>query len=189
LIRKLEEFNTYVAITGFKDAKIDDVESFLDAARTKSLNVDAVQFFDARLIATWQHLYFATINALTAFANKTNISNNLAMETLLYASAQRQIRKATETFGIKRTTKNIAVLVLTKDQKSASDALDFVKKLTSAELDDKVLDISPEKFIGIKRFFGISDVEMSAKLERKGLEKETLVDLVIEHGALVATQR
>ena len=178
-----------MAITGFKDTKIDDIESFFDSVRSKSLNVDAIQFFDAKPIATWQHLYFAAINALTAFANKTNISNNLAMETLLYASAQRQIKKATETFGVKPTTRNIAVLVLAKDQKSACDALDFVKKLTSAELDDKVLEITREKFIGIKRFFGISDVEMSAKLERKGLEKETLIDLVIERGALVATQR
>jgi tRNA threonylcarbamoyladenosine modification (KEOPS) complex Cgi121 subunit len=179
----------YVAIAGFRNAKIGDVEQFFNAVRSKLHDVDAVQFFDAQLIATWQHLYFAAVNALTAFASETNISNNLAMETLLYASAQRQIKKATATLGVKSTTRNIAVLVLAKKEKSADDALNLVQKLISAEPDDTALEISGEKFVSIKRFFDISDVELSAKLERKGLEKDALVDLVIEHGALLATQR
>jgi tRNA threonylcarbamoyladenosine modification (KEOPS) complex Cgi121 subunit len=189
LIRKLDDFNIYIAIAGFKNTKIGDVDRFFKVVRNKLRNVDAVQFFDAQLVANWQHLYFAAINALTAFANKTNISSNLAMETLLYASAQRQIKKATETFGVKSTTKNVAVLILAKNEKSADDALNFVQKLMSAEHDDIVLEINREKFVSIKRFFNVSDVELSAKLEKKGLEKDALVDLVIEHGALLATQR
>jgi tRNA threonylcarbamoyladenosine modification (KEOPS) complex Cgi121 subunit len=179
----------YVAIAGFKNAKIGDVDQFFSAIRSKLQDVDAIQFFNAQLVATWQHLYFAAVNALTAFSSKTNISNNLAMETLLYASAQRQIKKATETLGIKSTTKNIAVLVLAKDEKPSDDALNLIQKLISAERDDNTLEISQEKFVNIKRFFDISDVELFAKLEKKGLEKNALVDLVIEHGALLATQR
>lgn len=179
----------YVAIAGFRNAKIEDVEPFFDTARKKLPNIEAVQFFDAKLIATWQHLYFAAVNALTAFASKTNICNNLAMETLLFASAQRQIKKATESMGIKSKTKNIAVLVLAKSENHAENALKIVQKLISAKRDDTALEINRQKFIGIKRFFGISDVELSAKLKRKGLEEEALVDLVIEHGALLATQR
>lgn len=189
MIRKLDDFNIYVAIAGFKNAKISDIDRFFNVVRNKLQNTEAVQLFDAQLVATWQHLYFAAINALTAFANKTNISSNLAMETLLYASAQRQIKKATETFGVKSTTKNIAVLVLAKNEKSADDALNLVQKLISAEHDDIALEINRKKFISIKRFFDISDVELSAKLAKKGLEKDTLVDLVIEHGALLATRR
>jgi tRNA threonylcarbamoyladenosine modification (KEOPS) complex Cgi121 subunit len=179
----------YVAIAGFRNAKIGNVDRFFNTARNELQNIEAIQFFDAKLIATWQHLYFAVLNALTAFANRTNISNNLSIETLLYASAQRQIKKATETMGIKSTTTDIAVLVLAKSEKSVGEALNRVQKLISAKLDDNLLELSPEKFVGIKRFFGISDVELSAKLERKGLEEDALVDLVIEHGALLATQR
>ena len=189
LIRKLDDLKIYVVIAGFKNAKIGDIDRFFNAVRSKLHDVDAVQFFDAQLVASWQHLYFAAINALTAFANKTNISNNLAIETLLYASAQRQIKKATDSFGVKSTTKSIAVLVLAKNEKSADDTLNLVQKLISAEHDDTVLEIKREKFVNIKRFFNVSDVELSAKLERKGFEKEALVDLVIEHGALLATQR
>ena len=36
--------------------------------------------------------------------------------------------------------------------------------------------------------FGISDIEIEAKLRRKGLEREALADLVIEHVALLSTQ-
>lgn len=189
MIRKLDDFNVYVAIAGFRNAKICDVDQFFNAVRNKLQGVDAVQFFDAQFVATWQHLYFAAINALTAFANKTNISNNLAMETLLYASAQKQIKKATETMGIKSTTTDIAVLVLAKSENSADYALNLVQKLISAKRDNNTLEINRQKFVGIKRFFGVSDIELSAKLEKKGLEKDALVDLVIEHGALLAAQR
>jgi len=189
VIRSIAEFNAYIAISGFKNAKIGDVNNFFASVRKELSNVVAVQFFDAQLIATWQHLYFATLNALTALENKTNISNNPAMETLLYASAQRQITKATETMGIKSTTKDIAALIIAKSQGSVENAIRTVEKLISGEPDDGVMEINQKKFDKIREFFHISDQELSAKLQRKGLEKEALVDLVIEHGALLVTQR
>lgn len=189
MIRKLSEFNKYVAIAGFKNAKIGDVNYLFDSIRKESIDVTAVQFFDAKLIATWQHLYFAALNALTALANKTNISNNLAMETLLYASAQRQITKATETLGVKSTTRDVAVLTIAKSQKSAEKVLELVQKLISADCDDSAMEIDQEKFNNIKKLFDISNHELAARLEKKGLEKEALVDLVIEHGALLVTRR
>jgi KEOPS complex subunit Cgi121 len=189
VIRLLSDFNMYVAITGFRNAKVGDVNEFFNTVRSKLADVAAVQFFDAELVATWQHLYFAAVNALTAFANKTNISNNLAMETLLYASAQRQIKKATEMMGIKPKTTNIAVLIIAESQKSANSALKSVQKLISAEQDNSTLELNEEKIEKIKRFFDISDLELAAKLGKKGLEKEALVDSVIEHMALLVTQR
>lgn len=189
MIQKLDEFDMYVAIAGFRNAKIGDVEVFFNLARKNLQDVEAVQFFRAELIATWQHLYFAAINALTAFANKTNYSSSLAMETLLHAAAQRQIQKATKSIGIQPETADVAVLVLAKNVSSANKALKQVQKLTSAKPDDSALEITQEKFVRIKRFFKISDVEFSSQLKRKGLEEEALVDLVIEHGALLATQR
>jgi KEOPS complex subunit Cgi121 len=179
----------YVAIAGFRDAKIGNVNQFFETLRKELGDVAAVQFFDARLVATWQHLYFAALNAFTAFKNKTNISNNLAIETLLYASAQRQIKKATEMIGIKPKTSEVAVLIMAENQKTANVALKTVQKLASAKQDDNVLELSPEKIVEIKQFFGISEVEFSAKLEKKGLEREALVDLVVEHVALLVTQR
>jgi hypothetical protein len=57
------------------------------------------------------------------------------------------------------------------------------------ERDDSVLELTNGKVKGVKGLFGISDLELEAKLEKEGFEKEALIDLVIEHMALLATQR
>ena len=188
MIKKLEEFGRYVAIAGFRNAGIEDVKAFFNLVRERAADVE-VQIFEANLIASWQHLYFAALNSLKAFESKLNISNSLAMETLLYASAQRQISKAIDLLGIKPESSQIAVLIITKTLKEANSALETVSKLVSGERDDRILELTDEKIESIKRLFDISDLELESKLERRGLEKEALVDLVIEHVALLATQR
>ncbi|MEM2102618.1 MAG: KEOPS complex subunit Cgi121 [Candidatus Bathyarchaeia archaeon] len=189
MIRRLTDFDMYVAIAGFREAKINDVDKFFRNTLKEINTVSAIQFFNAQFIATWQHLYFAALNALTAFANKTNISKNLTVETLLYASAQRQIKKATSMMGVTPETSEVAVLIIGKNQKTVRAALKTVQKILSAKHDDGVLEICPEKIVKIKQFFNISAEEFSAKLEKNGLENEALVDLVIEHVALLAIQR
>ncbi len=62
-------------------------------------------------------------------------------------------------------------------------------ELMMGERDDSVVELTDGKVKGIRELFGISDLELEAKLEKEGFEKEALIDLVIEHMALVATQR
>jgi len=188
LIRKLEEFGRYVATAGFRNVVIRDVNHLFNLVREKAPEVE-IQFFDPRLIAGWEHLYFAALNALKAFESKLNISNSLAIETLLYACAQRQISKAIDLLGIKPESSQIAVLVIAQTPREVNSGLETVSKLVSGERDDSILELTDEKTEGIKRLFAISDLEMESKLKRKGLEREALVDLVIEHVALLATQR
>lgn len=186
--KHIEEFGKYVVITGFGNAKIRDLEEFFKAInKEKPLNVE-IQFFDAKLVATWQHLYFAVLNALTAFKNQRNISKSLAMETMLYASAQRQIRKATQILGIKPSTSEIAVLIIGEKQETVKKALQTISKYFNAQQDNGVLELSKEKAALIQKTFEISDVELEAVTGREGLEK-ALVNLVIERMALLATQR
>jgi tRNA threonylcarbamoyladenosine modification (KEOPS) complex Cgi121 subunit len=190
LIKKLENsngYNGYIAIAGFKNVKIKDVNGFLERVRREVREVP-VQFFDAKLIAGQQHLYFAALNALKAFEKKSNISSNLAVEALLYASAQRQIRKAVDTLGVKQDSSEVAVLIIAEDKQETDYCLKIVSGLMPGEREDSVLELIDEKIGGIRRLFGISDLEIDAKLRRKGLEKEALTDLVIEHVALLATQ-
>lgn len=188
MIRKLKDFDRYVAITGFRNVKVNDINGFFDMIRKKLKDAN-VQFFDAKLIAGWKHLYFAALNALNAFKNKTNISNGLAVETLLYASAQRQINKAVELLGIKPESLQVAVLVIAETRQKTVTILETVSELMSGERDDGVIELTSEKVNGVKRLFGISNLELEAKLEKKGFEKEALINLVIEHGALLVTQR
>ena len=187
MTKKLEVFNRYVAIAGFRNVKIKDANRFLEDVR-REIREAHVQFFDAKLIASQQHLYFAALNASRAFKKKLNISSRLAVETLLYASAQRQIKKAVNMLGIKPDSSQIAVLVMAENKQRADVALETISGLISGERDDGVLELTDEKIEDIKNLFGVSDLEIEAKLMGKGLEREALVDLVIEHVALLATQ-
>jgi len=188
LIKKLEDFDKYFAIAGFRNVRINDVNNFFSQVRKKTKDVH-IQFFDARLVAGWRHMYFAVLNALKAFKGRLNISNSLAVEALLYASAQRQISKAVDLLGIKPESSRVAVLVVSETKQVIDTALEIVSQLISGERDDDVLELTDEKVEDIRRLFGISDLELEAKLEKKGLEKEALIDLVIEHVALLVTQR
>jgi len=190
LTKKLDGINVHnahIAVAGFRNVKIADTNGFLDHVRREAKEAH-VQFFNAKLIAGQQHLYFAALNALKAFENKSNISSSLAIEALLYASAQRQIRKALDTLGLKQDSSQVAVLIMAEKKQEIHDCLKVVSKLIPGERNDSVLELTDEKSGGIKELFGISELEIGAKLGRKGLEREALVDLVVEHVALLATQ-
>ncbi len=188
MTKRLKDFGSYIAIAGFRNVKIKDTNRFLGDARTESKETH-VQFFDAKLIASYWHLYFAALNALKAFEKKLNISSSLSFEALLYASAQRQIRKAVKMIGIKPSSTQVAVLVIGKKRTEVDLALEKVSELISGNRDDEVLELTDEKFKGIQKLFSVSDLELGAKLRGTGLEKETLVDLVIEHVALLSTRK
>jgi len=188
LLKHIEEFGKHVVITGFRNVKIKDTEEFLEKIRQQKPSSVEIQLFDANFVASWQHLHFAVLNALTAFKNKENISKSLAMETMLYASAQRQIRKATEILGIKPDTANIAVLIIGEKPETVKSALSTVSIHVNAQQDDSVLALSTKKMRIIQKTFGISDLELKTVMKKDGLEK-ALTDLVIERMALLATQR
>jgi len=188
LLRKIEEFGKYVLIAGFSNVKIEDFEEFLKTIRKEKKSNTEIQFFDVKFVATWQHLYFAALNALTAFKNGENISKSLAMETMLYASAQRQIRKATKLLGIKPDSSEIAVLIIGEEAETVKLTLSLASKLANAQHNNKVLKLTEEKTKAIQQIFGISDLELKTLAKKGGLEK-ALKDLVIERMALLATQR
>lgn len=187
MLKQIEEFGKHVMIAGFRNVRIKDIEEIFKAMRKEKPSSVEIQFFDAKFVATWQHLYFAALNALTAFKNRENISESLAMESLLYASAQRQIRKAMKLLGIKPSLSEIAVLIIGEKLESVRSSLSLVSKQVKAKRDDTVLELSEEKVADIQEIFVISDVELKTVMKKGGLEK-ALTDLVIERMALLATQ-
>lgn len=187
MTEKPEEPKEHITILGFKNVKIENINDFLEHFREENVRA-SVQFFDAKHVAGPQHLYFAALNALNAFEKKTNISNNLAVEALLYASAQRQIKKAVEMLGIKQDSSEVAALIITENRRKKTDYLRLVTKITPGERNESVLELTDKKIKDIKKLFEISDIEFEAKLEREGLEKEALTDLVIERMALLVTK-
>ncbi|MEM3765480.1 MAG: KEOPS complex subunit Cgi121 [Candidatus Bathyarchaeia archaeon] len=188
MLKLLEEFGKYVAVASFRNVKVTSVEDFLETVRKCLAKNVEVQFFDAGLVATWQHLYFAALNALNAFQNGTNISRSLAVETLLYASAQRQIRKAMSLLGVKPHSEAVAVLILGERAEDVETALKAISKIVGGRHDDTVLELSRKKIEAIRKVFQISDVELEAVFKGNDLE-QALVSLVIERVALLATER
>ena len=187
MLKYIEEARKYVEITGFRNLSIENAEEFVKAARKGTPQNVWVQFFDAELVATWQHLYFAVLNALLAFKNERNISKSAAMEAMLYASAQRQIRKAIDLIGVKCDSVNVATVIIGKSAESVEKVLSAVSKRFGTEPDDGALEISNEKAQRIRGVFGITDSELEAVFEKDN-GKNALVDLVIERVALLSTQ-
>jgi len=187
LLEHFEEFGKYVAIAGFKGVKIADVEGFLETVKRHLAKNMEAQIFDAELVATWQHLYFAVLNALNAFKNGVNISKSLAVEMLLYASAQRQIRKAVEFLGVKPHTKAIALVIIGERADDVKATLQVLSKAVGGKRDDTALEISREKMQIIRKVFDISDMELEAVMKGNNT-KQALIDLIIERMALLATE-
>jgi len=186
MLRHIEEYGTYVEITGFRDIPIDNSEEFMKSMRNLKLQGVAVQFFNAELIASWEHLYLAVLDALLAFRNGWNISKDLAMEVMLYASAQRQIRKAIDLAGVKQSCANVAIVMVNENQGMVKRTLAAVSERLSKQPDETVLELSKSKAACIRRAFGISEVEIASVSEKN--PDKALVDLVIERMALLATQ-
>ena len=187
MLYHLKEYGKYAEMTGYSNIKFAKAEKFLKVNRKETQeNVD-IQFFDASLIATQEHLYFAVLNALQAFHNKTNFSKSLAMETMLYASAQRQIQKAIQCCGIKPETTSMAVIIIGEAPTQLKNMLQAISIYIGVEPDEKVLEMSNFKEHKIIETYKITDQELKTVMENENREK-AMVYLVIERVALLATQ-
>jgi KEOPS complex subunit Cgi121 len=184
--RELEEYYKTIEIIGYRCINFHNAEAYLKANRKQTQSCE-IQFFDADLIATFEHLYFAAVNALTAFKTQTNISKSLAMETMLYASAQRQIQKAIQQIGIKPESQNMAVLIIGDDAEQVKSASKLITETIGTPCDEAVLAMTPTKIGKIKKVFDISDRELLSATRGED-HKAAVVSLVIEHMALVSTQ-
>ncbi len=187
MLHQLEEFEKMVEITGYRSIRFAGAEEFLKATRRQPQNGVGIQFFDADLIAMPEHLYFAALNALQAFKGKTNRSKSVAVETMLYASAQRQIQRAIEHIGIKLQTQNMAVLIVGEDQKQIGAQLSVLSEHLGCAPDESVLQLTADKVAKIRVAFQITDTELAT--QNRGNTERAIVDLVVEHIALLSTQQ
>jgi len=187
LLKYINESGKYVEITGFRNVRIKDAEEFVKTTRKETPESAWIQFFDAKLVATWQHLYFAVLNAQLAFKNERTISKSVAIEVMLYASAQRQIRKAIQLVGVKRGSTNVAVVIIGENPDSVQAVLSAVSRPIGVEPDETVLELTKEKTKSIRKAFRISAKELEAVMEKKNVD-HALVNLVIERTALLSTK-
>jgi len=187
MLAYIEEDRKYVEITGFRGVSIQNTEDFMKSAWGEIQLSIWVQFFNASLIATREHLYFATLNALLAYRNRRNISKTIAMETMLYASAQRQIRKAIAMLGVKQDSSNVAVIIIGDKTDTVQKAFLVIKNRIAAGADETVLELTQEKTEKICKAYGITEKEL-ASVSAESNNDKGIVDLIIERMALMQTQ-
>jgi KEOPS complex subunit Cgi121 len=184
----LRAFGQNLAIAGFRDVHIGKPDEFFQEVK-KETGSGCIQFFDASLVAGFDHLRFAALDGLNAFKSEANISNDLAMEILLYACARRQIREALNLIGIKPNTKHVVVLALSSSAEQALSDLDIVSRLIKGKRDDSVVAFVDDKVRRLIQMFNISDIELEAKALQRNDRKQAIVDLIVERMALLITQR
>lgn len=179
-----EEYGRYAEFAGYRGVAFQKAEAYLKAFRKQAHDFE-LQFFDADLVATDEHLYFAVLNALQAFKAKSNCSKSVAMEAMLYASAERQISKAIEHIGAKPSSVNLAVAVVAQDREQIEIQLSALSEYFGCAPDESVLQLTAAKIQKIRAAFQISEDEI--KTQKTPIDK-ALVDLVIERMALLSTQ-
>ncbi|MEM0467277.1 MAG: KEOPS complex subunit Cgi121 [Candidatus Thermoplasmatota archaeon] len=167
-----------ISIIGARGS-ISSVDHFLKKLERLSVKEQIiVQVFDADFVYGKKHLKSAALHALRAFKQKTQSTNSLAKEILLYAAGERQIKKAINKLGLKKTTKNIAFVFINIESKKSYEMHRFIQaflKDHNFQHDDKVLE---GDYDTLKRF-GITDTEIQT------VSQEKYGDLILERVALV----
>lgn len=132
-----------------------------------------VQLFDANMVFGKEHLISSAKHAMRAFKTKTNRSDTLSMEILLYASGERQITHAIKKIGIKEKNKEFGIVIIGRCK--VKELLDFL----GWEQDDDVLRCDPKQLSS----FNIST------MEEKTVDKKKVCDLVLERVAMLDVKK
>ncbi|MDK2790684.1 MAG: hypothetical protein PWP15_1191 [Methanothermococcus sp.] len=104
------------------------------------------QILNADLVASKKHI----IHSINQAKTKKPISNNMWMEILVRASAQRQITNAIKTIGVKEG-KEGNICIICENEETLNKVLDVV----GGEIDDSVLELNEEKEKKIREVFDI----------------------------------
>lgn len=106
--------------------------------------------FNAELVLNEDHIVWAYNKAKQCFKNDSNRAHSLEIETLLWASGERQIKEALSKMGLQEDSEN-AVLAIENDIVGFLNHMGWKRK-------DELLTPSKEK---LKRF-GITEKEMNS---------------------------
>ena len=158
---------------------VTNIDNFLkQISNFAQKNNIIIQVFDADMVFGEIHLMSAFKHAKRAIDRKTNTTNSLEMETLLYAAGERQLKLAIPKIGIKRGKVNIAFLLISEENEITNKIIDDLLDITCLNQDNKVIDGDKSTLIN----FGINDNEIktipNAKYEDLILEKIAMVDVI-----------
>ncbi|HUV61016.1 MAG TPA: KEOPS complex subunit Cgi121 [Thermoplasmata archaeon] len=139
------------------------MQELLEAAKKTGAEVLIV---DGKLVFGWEHLASAIFHARKAIAEGRNSSESLAMESLLYASGERQLSSAIKKMSVSDATSSIVVVHLEGGALYLGKEWEPLPKTFAPERDDLIQ-------------YGISGSELST------VDSGRHADLVLERVAAV----
>ncbi|MHA1917693.1 MAG: KEOPS complex subunit Cgi121 [Candidatus Ranarchaeia archaeon] len=150
-----------------------------------------IQLLNADLIATWEHLYFSTIQAENSVKNGTAIAKSLILEIMLHASGQRQIDKAIHYMGININLKNVAILFLGKSREDIIALHQETYRIINGLENPMLIDITDQKIKKLKKYFEISEEEIQAikKTNPKMGTDKIIINIIIERSAKLTLEK
>jgi len=128
-----------------------------------------IQVLNTEKVIGKEHLLWAFQKAEESFENGTNRANSLEMETLLWASAEWQIKNALYKMGIADEAEEAALMI--EDKEHLEDLLDFMDWVRN----DEVLEPSEEKL----KNFGLEESEIASVKEPYDLVFEKMATSVL----------
>jgi KEOPS complex subunit Cgi121 len=139
----------------------------------KLMGFEEIQAIDSTLLYGLGHVESAFYLANRAMERGENISSNVFVETIVWASGQRQIKKAMAMFGLNSSKE---IVIYGKDiPEEVESHLDAV--VTEIKIDGK-------KLYALKKAYSISDTELNAV---SSTPYEAVKDLIRERIALLST--
>jgi len=171
-----------VCVGGFKYEAIEDPKKLVRAI-ANAASPQLTQLVDAGMVAGYEHLLMAAVNAARSMETGLSVSKSITVEALLYASAQDQITKALNVMGVNQKSRGIALMVFATTVNEAKAAYCKAAKLLEEE-DDTLLELDAEKSERLKKTYGVSDAEIEAIGRPDALER-----LIVERGALLSLHR
>ncbi|MFX1409933.1 MAG: KEOPS complex subunit Cgi121 [Promethearchaeota archaeon] len=168
-IRKILEVNN---ITDQKELP-DLIFSKIETLQNNFSNV-IIQITNNKYILNQDHIFTAGYYLQKAFLQNLNISNKRNIEFILYLSANRQISKGFEAFGITDIDlkkHNLITCIISPINNIGEINRKILLSLNAYEIDITINDQSIEKFNRIKEFYEISENQIASVLKSYGIYK------------------
>lgn len=127
---------------------------------------------------------------MLAFKQNRTISNQLALEILLYISGQRQIKVAVMDFGVRAG--KIALMILGDSEEILMQAFNECQTFLNGTPSDEILTtIDDGKWAAVQDYFRINEPEIGAITlsDTRESREEALVKAVLNRIALVACEK
>ncbi|MCS7131875.1 MAG: KEOPS complex subunit Cgi121 [Hadesarchaea archaeon] len=136
------------------------------------------QVFDASRIAGKGHLVHAARLALMAHSAGKGFASSLAVELACWTAGLRQIDKALERVGVRRGTRELAILTIGDSQEQVGKAQSDLIRELRIERDDSVVELSPKKARWLVKIFSLpKNLAEDIDVQKLLLERVALLSL------------